>query len=345
MHLSDEELLELSVYDLCQNEKWELLTPLLDELHHFHKGHCEKYNATQQLGETPLAVRAFKNQLLSSIDADKVHRILKSSGTTGTQSQIVLDSDTARLQSKVLSKIMQHWLGPKRLPLLILDSRKALDVHSGMSARAAGIQGMSFFGRDHHFALDENMDLDLAAMMSFADKYAGQPVFMYGFTFIIWQRIVQQLRQLEKQVAFSDAFLLHGGGWKKISEQAVDKKTFKQELSACFGNVTVHDYYGMVEQTGTIYVECEHGMLHAPVWSDINVVDPVTLRPLPAHTVGVVQLQSVIARSYPGHNLLTEDLAIIHGIDDCACGRKGKYFTIQGRVAQAEVRGCSDTFK
>lgn len=101
----------------------------------------------------------------------------------------------------------------------------------------------------------------------------------------------------------------------------------------------------MVEQTGTIYVECEHGMLHAPVWSDINVVDPVTLRPLPAHTVGVVQLQSVIARSYPGHNLLTEDLAIIHGIDDCVCGRKGKYFTIQGRVAQAEVRGCSDTFK
>lgn len=29
---------------------------------------------------------------------------------------------------------------------------------------------------------------------------------------------------------------------------------------------------------------------------------------------------------------------------DCPCGWKGKYFEIYGRMAKAEVRGCSDNF-
>ena len=50
------------------------------------------------------------------------------------------------------------------------------------------------------------------------------------------------------------------------------------------------------------------------------------------------------SRSYPGNSILTEDLGTIHGIDDCECGRKGKYFTISGRIPKTELRGCSDTF-
>ena len=52
---------------------------------------------------------------------------------------------------------------------------------------------------------------------------------------------------------------------------------------------------------------------------------------------------SPMAVSYPGHSLLTEDMGAILGVDDCPCGRKGKYFRIDGRIPQAEIRGCSDT--
>ena len=345
MHLISEELLNTPVYGLNSTEKRLLILPVLRELQQFHLDNCPPFKTTQWLNETPLSVRMFKEFFLHSIPTENIHRVLKSSGTTGQQSQIVLDTDTAKLQSRVLSKIMQHWLGPKRLPLLILDSRKALDLSLGMSARAAGIQGMSFFGRDHHFALDENLELDIEAIERFVSKYSEQPVFMYGFTFIIWQKVVEELKKIKKPFHFKNAFLLHGGGWKKITEQAVDKNTFKETLKLFFGNVRVHDYYGMVEQTGTIHVECEHGMLHAPVWSDIDVIDPVNLQPLPFKSEGVAKMKSVIPYSYPGHNLLTEDLAIIHGEDDCKCGRLGKYFTITGRMARAEVRGCSATFK
>ena len=42
--------------------------------------------------------------------------------------------------------------------------------------------------------------------------------------------------------------------------------------------------------------------------------------------------------------LLTEDEGVILGEDDCPCGRKGKYFHIHGRIKNAEIRGCSDTY-
>ena len=43
--------------------------------------------------------------------------------------------------------------------------------------------------------------------------------------------------------------------------------------------------------------------------------------------------------------ILTEDSGEILGEDDCPCGRKGKYFKIYGRVKNAEIRGCSDTYE
>ena len=59
---------------------------------------------------------------------------------------------------------------------------------------------------------------------------------------------------------------------------------------------------------------------------------------------GIIEVVSVLPKSYPGHVLLTEDEGVILGEDDCPCGRKGKYFEVRGRMAKAEVRGCSDTF-
>ena len=58
--------------------------------------------------------------------------------------------------------------------------------------------------------------------------------------------------------------------------------------------------------------------------------------------MGLIQTLSLLPISYPGHNILTEDLGIIQGIDDCKCGKMGKYFTILGRVPNSELRGCSD---
>ena len=111
------------------------------------------------------------------------------------------------------------------------------------------------------------------------------------------------------------------------------------------GLTRVHNYYGMVEQTGSIYMECECGHLHAPVWSDVTIRRPEDFSVAAAGEKGLVQVASVLPRSYPGHILLTEDEGRVLGEDDCPCGRKGKYFEILGRIQRAEVRGCSDTYE
>ena len=51
---------------------------------------------------------------------------------------------------------------------------------------------------------------------------------------------------------------------------------------------------------------------------------------------------SLLPTSYPGNSILTEDIGSIYGLDNCSCGKKGKYFKVYGRIESAELRGCSD---
>ena len=104
------------------------------------------------------------------------------------------------------------------------------------------------------------------------------------------------------------------------------------------------DHYGMVEQTGCIYAECECGNLHASIYSDVIVRRYEDFKPCEIGEKGILQVVSVLPHSYPGHSLITEDEGMIIGEDDCPCGRKGKYIRIFGRLKSAELRGCSDTY-
>ena len=101
----------------------------------------------------------------------------------------------------------------------------------------------------------------------------------------------------------------------------------------------------MAEQTGCIYMECSCGNLHASVYSDIITRRPDDFSPCSYGEKGIIQVLSPLARSYPGHSILTEDEGILLGEDDCPCGRLGKYFRVTGRIRQAQVRGCSDTYE
>ena len=142
----------------------------------------------------------------------------------------------------------------------------------------------------------------------------------------------------------SNGILIHGGGWKKLVSEAVSTDEFHKRLKDVCGLDNIYDYYGMVEQTGCIYMECECGHLHASIFSDVITRRPLDFSECEVGEKGVIQVVSAIPESYPGHSLLTEDEGIILGEDDCPCGRKGKYFKIIGRMKSAEIRGCSDTY-
>lgn len=344
-------------YHLTQKEKSAQLLSKLNDLTALHMENCAPYkemlikgNMTAQatcLEDVPyLPVQLFKLMDLKSIPSEAVIKVLTSSGTTGQQvSKIYLDKETSVAQTKTLVEVMKPLLGGKRLPMIILDTKSVLKDRKSFSARGAGILGFSNFGRKHFYALNDDMSLDLEGLQAYLKEYEGQRILLFGFTFMVWQYVYKEAVARNIKLDFGDSILIHGGGWKKLKDEAVDSLTFNRLLAEQLGIKAVHNYYGMVEQVGSIFVECEKGYLHAPSYADIIIRDPITFEVMAHGEQGLIQVVSELPRSYPGHSLLTEDLGTIHGEDDCSCGWKGKYFSVAGRIPKAELRGCSDTFQ
>jgi hypothetical protein len=200
-------------------------------------------------------------------------------------------------------------------------------------------------GYDVTYALDENMQVSYPQINTFLEKHKDERILLFGFTFMIWEHFYKELKKHNIKLPLENGILIHGGGWKKLISEAIDNQTFKQSLTEVCGIKDVCNYYGMVEQTGSIFMECEAGHLHASIFSDIIIRDFKDFRSLGVGETGLVQLLSLLPKSYPGHSILSEDLGELLGEDNCSCGRKGRYFKIHGRIQNAEIRGCSDTYE
>ena len=343
-------------YGLDKVSKQALLLEALNALTQWHQQQCEPYrnilagifkrNGAQKLEEVPFVpVSLFKSLDLASFQKEDIIKTLTSSGTTGQAvSKIYLDRETSMRQTRVLTAIMLAFLGAQRAPMVIVDSSDLLKDRQKFNARAAGILGFSVFGRHHHYCLDQKLELNLEDLQNFLNKYQDGPILIFGFTYVIWQGLYQGALKAGRKLNFGkSSTLIHGGGWKKLIDQQVSSESFKKKLKDQLGIKRVFNYYGMVEQVGSIFMECENGYLHSPVFADIIVRDPISLEPMPFGQTGVVEVLSALPLSYPGHVLLTEDMGVIYGEDDCPCGRLGKYFSISGRLPNVEIRGCSDT--
>lgn len=351
------ELINTPPYSLDKSEKSAVFVEALRSLTMHHRRHCAQYarildalgfdedEAKHPFDFPFLPVRLFKEYDLLSVDKSEVIKTMTSSGTTGQRvSKIFLDRQTSTDQTKVLTKIVSSFTGPKRLPMLIADTSSVIKDRNLFSARGAGILGFSMLGYDVTYALDAEMRFDEERVGTFLEKHQGESVLIFGFTFMVWEHFYKVLKAMGRRLPLENGILMHGGGWKKLIEQAVDNDTFKARIQEVSGISRVCNYYGMVEQTGSIFMECEKGHLHASIFSDVIIRDHHRFSALGPGEPGLVQLVSLLPRSYPGHSLLSEDRGELLGEDDCPCGRKGKYFKIHGRIKSAEIRGCGDTY-
>ncbi|WP_433512640.1 acyl-protein synthetase [Nonomuraea sp. CA-143628] len=335
----------MSVFTLSQDAKEAALLPELVALTERHRRACLPYRRIldaigavgpyERVADLPwLPVRLFKTHELRSVPESAVFRVLTSSGTTGQRpSRVYLDREAAAAQPRMLAATLRAVLGERRLPMLIVDSRSTIRAAT-LSARGAGVLGMMHFGRDHTFVLDEGGELDAEAVKGFLARHGGAPYLIFGFTFMVWSH----LRELD----LSQGVLIHSGGWKRLAEQAVDNATFRRRLGEECGLRRIHDFYGMVEQIGTVFLEGpDGGGLYCPDFADVVIRDPETWQEAPPGVPGLIEVVSTLPTSYPGHVLLTEDLGVVHGVDDGVW--PGKRFSVLGRLPRAEARGCSDT--
>lgn len=352
-----EQLLTKDPFSVDQKTKELWYCEMFEKLIKSHKKRCEKYQrffnafdfpeTFSSIEEIPmLPVGIFKRLQLKSMEDDQIFKIITSSGTSGQQtSKIFLDERNAANQQRTLARIMEEVIGKRRVPMLIMDSPEVLKDRRMFSARGAGILGFSILSSRRKFVFDEQMRLDLEGVDRFLKKYPDGPVLIFGFTYMIWEYFFKVLKKSGKKIDLSRGILIHGGGWKKLQNEAVTSKEYKKKIENVSGIHKIYDYYGMAEQTGCIYLECECGHLHASLFSDLLIRNMKDFSICDIGEEGCIQVLSPAATAYPGHSILTEDQGILLGVDHCPCGRKGKYFKVTRRMKHAEVRGCSDTYE
>jgi hypothetical protein len=360
-----EDLIRGPQYALAQAEKDRLLIGILRKRCEEMAARCPAYGRfLEKLGPPPadwrcvadvppVPVSMFKHFLLSAVPPEEIVRELHSSSTTGQRpSRIAIDKTTAFRQTRALASILKEHLGGQRRPYLVLDAAESAAAGDTLTARGAAIRGVGNFASQTVYALRKMPDGDLEPDWPAIEEFfansasAGQPILLFGFTFMVWTRFVALAESRGLKFAASGAKLLHSGGWKKLTAQAVSKEEFTRRTADVLGcrPESILDFYGMIEQVGTVFVDCESGNKHAPAFADVVIRRPLTLKPVEVGESGILEVVSTLPTSYPGQAIVTEDQGILLGVDDCPCGRKGNYFRFTKRIEQAEARGCGDTF-
>lgn len=345
---------KLRPYSLSRQEKDKFFEKKIVELTLHHYKNSKQYKKIFSfldrkikginLKQVPfLPARLFKDFDLISIPKKKIFKTLLSSGTSGTSpSKIYLDKENAYNQVIVLNKIISTILGKNRLPMLIVDRNPKLINKKIFNARAAAIYGFSIFGKNHTYLLDENNNIDYSSLNNFLKEYGNNNFFIFGFTSFIYENLILKLSNTLLKYNFQKGILLHGGGWKKMEDIKISNNTFKQKLLKTTKLKDVYNYYGLVEQTGSIFIECPKCLcLVTSVYSDILIRDK-NFRVVEDGKRGIIQLLSLLPKSYPGHSIITEDIGEVIKNNKCECSKRGKSFRVYGRLKESEIRGCSD---
>ncbi len=297
-----------------------------------------------------LPVTVFKrNPPLALVAEADVMRELHSSSTTGrAPSRIAVDRTTALRMTRGAVQILRDFVGEERRPYLVVDVPASNAAAAEVGARGAAIRALLPFASSTTYGLRAGPDdvpaPDVDALRAFVDAHGDGPCLVYGFTSVLWTSLVRPLAESGLDLGLADIHLLHSGGWKKLADEAVSKADFTAAAAAVFGcdPERVIDYYGMVENLGIVYPDCPYGNKHAPVTGEVIVRDPLTLEPVGEGETGLLQVCSVLPESFPGHLLLTEDLATVALEDGCPCGRPGPAFRFAGRAPRVETRGCGN---
>ena len=163
----------------------------------------------------------------------------------------------------------------------------------------------------------------------------------FGFTDTLWFNFIEVLSKKKIFLKHNNNYVIHGGGWKKLEAKKINREKLNNKIQKILGTKKIYNYYGMIEQVGSIFIECEYGFFHSSIFSDILIRDKnliIEKNFIP----GIIQVLSLLPFSYPGHSIITEDLGYIVGEDTCKCKRKGKYFKVLSRIPNSENRGCAN---
>lgn len=355
-------LLSLPIYGLDSEARHALLIEKMRDVTRHHITNCAPYrklcevnqvdvDSLTRLEDFPyLPAALFKDALLLSIPESDVFREVRSSATSsGRPSRIGLNKANNRRWTRSMQRMLVDRIGDERLRMMVLDEPSVLGRGAVLSARASMTRSLMFAASDTAACLEETsglLRLDTEKLEQFLDDIGdGDGAMLFGFTFILYAQVAAPLLKAGRRFSVPKLKIIHAGGWKKLESAKVSREKLIEDCGVCFGvpPENVIDLYGFTEQGGLLYPTCEEGVRHTPAWGAVIARDPTTLEPLPLGEPGLLQFLTPLQTAYPGHSVITEDVGVVLGRDDCPCGRLGARFVVYGRSETAvEERGCGD---
>ena len=121
--------------------------------------------------------------------------MLTSSGTTGDVSRIYLDREAAAAQTRMLARTLQAVLGPRRLPMLVVDTpRRRVRPHGPSAPGAPACSAWSTSAGTTSGSSTSDGEPDPEAVRGFLAEHGDQPFLVFGFTFMVWLYLYELAR-------------------------------------------------------------------------------------------------------------------------------------------------------
>jgi hypothetical protein len=254
-----------------------------------------------------------------------------SSGTTDPARSRVFVEGLELYEAALLRSFRRHALSDlPRMRLLFLAPAPAHAPQSSLSHMFAvlrvelGAPGSAF--------LDDAGALRMGELCSALEAAGaqGEPVFLLGpvFAFV---HALDFLRARGARFGLpADSRVFQTGGFKGRSRRA-EPEELEEGYAELFDvpRERIVNEYGMAELASQFYAGPD-GRYAAPPWVRWRVLDPLTLTPAPPAAPGLLAVWDLANRSNC-FALRTEDLAVAGG----------DRFSLLGRLAEAEPRGCS----
>ena len=170
-----------------------------------------------------------------------------------------------------------------------------------LTARGAAIRGIGNFASETVFGMRQTpageLEPDWDALATFLRPARQEPVLLFGFTYIVWTRF---LLEAERSRAAVSRPAGRASALRRLEEVDRRRPSPRRSLpgasAACSAarRGQILDFYGMVEQVGTVLVDCEAGHKHAPAFADFIIRRPGTLAPVDPGETGIIEILSTL---------------------------------------------------
>ncbi len=352
-------LLRLDSIHEPSEEREALFLSALREITNWHlernppyRAYCESlsFELDRDL-ERPEDLPALSGEVFKSFDLTTLRRVdyftVSSSGTGGRKTTIPLDLETLlRMWAMGESSFDEEGLvSDEPVDYVIFAPDPALvpdhgNAHFFTALKQAATARETFFALAPDDRGSYRLDLEATANHLARSAATEGPVRILGLPALI-ARAAESFEGGPLPLS-KGSLVLTGGGWKGETRAVLSKESFRKLLERAWSipSDRVRDLYGMTEHA-VHYVECREHRFHAPIYSRVRIVDPLSGAPLEVGSEGVLHLINPGFTTMPFQSLLTADVGRACG--PCPCGRRTPAFEVLGRGGTSRFRGCAAT--